>query len=156
MNNKFGLLIAITLAALMAACSPAASQPTEEAPTEEPTIEVTDQPTEAPEVEETSEPADEMPGSEIPHPAVLEAQLALAEHLGVDMADLTLVSAEQVEWTDGCLGLGGAEELCMQALVPGWRVIFSADGTEYEVRTDETGASVRINLGGVAPSAPTE
>src|SRR5687767_7689842 len=96
-NRKFSLLIALGLAALMAACAPVASQPEEEQPT--------DEPTEAPEVEETAEPtepADEMPGGGIPHPAVLEAQAALAEHLSVTMADLTLVSAEQVEWTDGC------------------------------------------------------
>src|SRR5688572_30965157 len=109
MNRKFVLLLVLVFAALMAACSPVASQPTEEPPTAEPTTEVTDQPTEAPEVEETSEPADAM---DIDNPAVLEAQSALAAHLGVDIANVTLVSAEQVEWSDGCLGLGGPAESC--------------------------------------------
>lgn len=148
MKRKFSLVFVGLVAALIVACAPVASQPTEEQPTDEPTTEGTEQPTEAtPDAEDTSEPAEEMPGGEISHPAVLEAQVTLAEHLGVTMADLVLVSAEQVEWNDGCLGLGGPAESCLQVIVPGWRVIFSANGTEYEVRTDETGSNVRINSG---------
>jgi hypothetical protein len=147
MNRKFGLLVGFGLAALMAACAPGAGQqPTEEQPTDEPTAEVTDQPTEAPD-EETAEP-------ESDEGAQQQALEALAAELGIDVSELQLVLAEPVEWTDSCLGLGGPAESCLAAIVPGWRVIVSANGTEYEVRTDETGETVRINLNATDESNP--
>jgi ABC-type glycerol-3-phosphate transport system substrate-binding protein len=75
--------------------------------------------------------------------AVQEAQAWLAEQLNVSVEDVTVVSTEQVEWTDSCLGLGGAAEICAAVITPGWQANFEVDGQEYEVRLDETGASVR-------------
>ncbi|MEK7604610.1 MAG: hypothetical protein AAB442_02340 [Patescibacteria group bacterium] len=46
-------------------------------------------------------------------------------------------------WNDGCLGLGGPAESCLQALVPGFRVEMLAQGKTYLYRTDKTGVVVR-------------
>lgn len=140
--RKFGVLFAIGLAVLLAACSAAAGSQEEEEPqpTEAPTSEVTQQP--------TDEATDEQPnggaegglninGSQ----AAIEA---LAEKLGVSVEEITLVSVEHVEWSDSCLGLGGPDEMCAQAITPGWNVLLEVNGDQYEVHTDETGASVRI------------
>jgi len=54
------------------------------------------------------------------------------------------VSLEAAEFTDSCLGLGGPTEMCLQAITPGWLIMLSAGGTEYEVHADETGQQVRI------------
>ncbi|RPJ40244.1 MAG: hypothetical protein EHM21_14990 [Chloroflexi bacterium] len=69
---------------------------------------------------------------------------ALAQKLGTTVDQVSFVSAEAVEWTDSCLGLGGPAESCLQALTPGYRVTLNVQGTDYEVRTDETGSVVRI------------
>jgi heat shock protein HslJ len=86
---------------------------------------------------ETPAPPDQLPG------AVLEAQNWLAERLSLTVDQLEIVSFEQVDWTDSCLGLGGPAESCLQAITPGYQVIVRAGGQEYEVRTDETGMAIR-------------
>jgi hypothetical protein len=77
-------------------------------------------------------------------PFALAAKAALSQKLGIPQDQVGFVSAEAVEWTDSCLGLGGPAESCLQAVTPGYRVTLSAEGKQYEVRTDETGAVVRI------------
>ena len=72
------------------------------------------------------------------------AAAVLADQLGVAPDAIAVVSAEPTEFSDGCLGLGGPDESCLQAITPGWIVILSADGQEYEVHTDETGTQVRV------------
>jgi hypothetical protein len=79
----------------------------------------------------------------LPPEAVLEAQAWLADQLGVAVSDVEIVTTEQVEWTDSCLGLGGAAESCLTVITPGWQAEFEGNGQPYEVRLDETGATVR-------------
>jgi hypothetical protein len=73
-----------------------------------------------------------------------QAAAWLAGEANVPAADLRLVQAERVEWTDSCFGLGGPAESCLAATTPGWRMVFEAGGQQYEVRTDETGSSFRL------------
>jgi len=40
-------------------------------------------------------------------------------------------------------GLPPAEGSCTQAVTPGWEVVLTVDGAEYELRTDELGLQVR-------------
>ncbi len=68
---------------------------------------------------------------------------ALAAELNVDPLTITLESAEPVEWTDSCLGLGGPAESCLQAITPGFLVKVKQGGTVYEFHTDRTAESVR-------------
>ncbi len=45
----------------------------------------------------------------------------LAQELKVDPLTIALVSAEAVEWSDSCLGLGGPAESCLQrSLLDSW------------------------------------
>lgn len=78
-------------------------------------------------------------------PFVVAAKNALSEQLGVTADQITFVSAEAMDWTDSCLGLGGPAESCLQAITPGYSVMLSALDTSYEVRTNEDGSAVRIN-----------
>jgi hypothetical protein len=77
-------------------------------------------------------------------PFALAAKATLGQKLGIAPDQITFVSADPVEWTDSCLGLGGPAESCMQAVTPGYKVMLSAQGTSFEVHTDEAGSIVRI------------
>ena len=76
-------------------------------------------------------------------PAVLAAMQALAQELGRAPAEMQVVTYQEAEWPDGCLGLGAEVENCTQAVTPGWQVIVVVDQVEYEMRTDELGLLVR-------------
>jgi heat shock protein HslJ len=86
----------------------------------------------------------------LPPEAVLSAQQWLASQLNTAADQVRIVELEQAEWTDSCLGLGRLDESCLQAITPGWRVVFESNGVTYEVRTDETASTVRL-----APSTGT-
>lgn len=77
-------------------------------------------------------------------PAAEAARADLATKLGITASTITIMLVEAKTWNDGCLGLGGPAESCLQALVDGFRVELRAQGKEYVYRTDQTGASVRM------------
>ena len=55
------------------------------------------------------------------------ASLDLAEHLNIDLADITVESAEQVIWRDGSMGCPQPDGFYTQALVNGYRIMLRAD-----------------------------
>lgn len=57
---------------------------------------------------------------------------------------LKVVEAEPHNWTDGCLELAKPEEICTQAIVPGWRVVVSDGMREWAYRTDDSGNLVKL------------
>ncbi|HEX2990917.1 MAG TPA: META domain-containing protein [Anaerolineales bacterium] len=100
---------------------------------------------------ETVVPTESTSSPVLPPEAVLTAQQWLASQLNTAADQIRIVEVEQAEWTDSCLGLGRLDESCLQAITPGWRVVFESNGVTYEVRTDETASAVRL-----APSSGTE
>lgn len=68
----------------------------------------------------------------------------LSQELDLDPEQIEIVSMLPTTWTDSCLGLGGPQESCLQIMTPGWQVILSAQGKQYELHTDEDGNSVRL------------
>ena len=99
---------------------------------------------------ETATPSDGSAAPVLPPEAVLDAQQWLMEQLSVAVEQVRIVDLEQAEWSDSCLGLGRLNESCLQAITPGWRVVFEVNGVTYEVRTNETGDAIRL-----APSEGT-
>lgn len=81
---------------------------------------------------------------DVPPEAVTAAQQWLATQLNVAAEQVQIVEVEQTEWTDSCLGLGRANESCLQAITPGWKAVFEINGQRHEVRTDETGSTIRL------------
>jgi len=81
---------------------------------------------------------------DLPPVAAVKARQAFANELGFKVEDINIVSFEQVEWTDSCLGLGGPAESCALVMVPGWEVELSAEGTSYIAHTDELGEMIRF------------
>ncbi len=167
LRGKSGLVLAVLLTLVLAACSPGEGLPgggtggieTLPAVTEEglPDTGVETTPaTPLPGVTEDAlpgtgaEPTQGAPEDLLPPAAVQEAQRRLSESLNLPVEQLEIVSMEQVEWRDSCLELGGPQEQCAQVITSGWHIILRADGQEYEVRTDELGAQVRW-----APRSPS-
>jgi hypothetical protein len=143
-NYKPFMALFVLLIALLVACGPMPVEPGAGQPAATATPEVTQPPTEL--------PATETPAAESAASAITAAAIAhLAGELGVAEAEIEVVSAEETEFTDSCLGLGQAHESCLQAITPGWLVMLSAQGQVYEARTDETGQQVRL-----APETETE
>jgi heat shock protein HslJ len=87
---------------------------------------------------------------------VLAAQQWLAAQLGVLAKDVKIDNLEQTQWPDSCLGLGRPNESCAQVVTPGWKAVFEVNGNTYEVRTDETGSTIRLAAQGGTPSAHAE
>lgn len=67
-----------------------------------------------------------------------------SREFGVLVARLQIVRTTEQQWPDGCLGLGGANELCTQAIVPGYRVEVSDGVQTWFYRTDARGQIVRL------------
>jgi hypothetical protein len=96
----------------------------------------------------------ETPATDGAADAVIAAAVAqLATELGVAEAEIEVISAEMTEFSDSCLGLGQANESCLQAITPGWVVMLSAGDQEYEVRVDETGQQARVAPGAESAAA---
>ncbi len=77
-------------------------------------------------------------------PAVLAARAYLFASLGLT-ADQTIdvVDVQPVDWPDGCLGIQVPGQMCTQAIVPGYRILFEYAGEQYELHTDQTGDQIR-------------
>ena len=60
-----------------------------------------------------------------------QAKADLSKRLGVDAAQVTVVSSADVTWRDGSLGCPEPDMRYTQALVPGTRTILEVDGKEY-------------------------
>jgi hypothetical protein len=76
--------------------------------------------------------------------SAMEAREALADTLNVSERRITVTKVEAKEWSDGCLGLGGAAEICAAVITPGYRVTMKHATSTYYARTDKTGDVVRI------------
>ena len=82
-------------------------------------------------------------GDQIPE-GVTKAIAILADLLGTSEDAVELVSFEAAEWGDACLGIHTPGIVCAQVITPGYRVILSANSTQYELHTNQSGSSVGI------------
>ena len=82
-------------------------------------------------------------GDALPPDVALNVQNRISELLGVPVENMQIQKVEKKEWSDSCLGLGGADESCAQVITPGWLLAFTINGQEYRYRVDETGTVVR-------------
>jgi len=85
------------------------------------------------------------PGVDINKPkALIAAMRFLSESSGIPISEMRLVSMEQVEWQDSCLGLGRADESCARTIVPGWNIQIESAGQIYELHSDLSGDIIRL------------
>lgn len=82
-------------------------------------------------------------GQDVPPEVVIEAQRVLSQDLNLDVQNIQIQQTEQMDWPNACLGLPNEGETCAQVVTPGWRAVVEANGTRYELRTDDTGDIIR-------------
>lgn len=152
------LSILILSVTLLSACMPSTS--TVSTPTEGGTIPATDTGP-APGPTKAVTPADKtpapvptemvLPTGSAPEPALIATDLtpaqraaiqALSEQHNIAIEQIKLVSTDAETWPDGCLGISFPGMMCTQALVDGFRILLSANGQEYEYRTNLDGSLV--------------
>src|SRR3989344_3261160 len=75
--------------------------------------------------------------------AVEETREFISIFEGIDPAKIKLVSIEETEWPNGCLGLPQDSEMCTQELVPEYKIVLDADGRIMTFRTNKDGSSIR-------------
>jgi len=64
----------------------------------------------------------------------------LAKQIGAEKAESArLVTAEAVTWPNGAIGCPQPGRMYTQALVPGYRVVFEADGRTYAYHASQKG-----------------
>jgi len=126
------VLAALAIVAIVAGCSssgaasPAASLP--------------GRPSLSPDLPPSAPVSNAPVAGEVPE-AVLQAiqqQLAI-DVPGVDLTSATVVTAEAVEWPDGSLGCPELGMMYTQVITPGYQVVISADGVEYDYRATDAG-----------------
>ncbi len=69
----------------------------------------------------------------------------ISRDFGIQPGTFTVVSSKQETWSDGCLGLGEANESCLLALVNGWQVTVQNGDRTLVYRTDASGLQVRLD-----------
>jgi len=78
--------------------------------------------------------------------AVLAAIAALAQLKGIPADQITVAHMEVVEWSDSCLGVETPGLVCLMVITPGYRILLSAGGEQFEVHTNESGSAVRLAI----------
>ncbi len=142
----------IGLSLILAACSANAGAPPPEATLANPPVLGT--PTQAPaEPTYTSTPTSgPMQGtpSAVDQKAAERAAIAnLAKGLGIAENQIAVVSTTELVWPNGCLGVQRLGVMCTLNQGPGFRIILSAKGLQYEVHTNHDGSVV-------APEEPVQ
>ena len=152
-SPRGGAALVLATVALVAACS-AAAQPTPSTPSSPPggatptPSPIAASPTSGrpadlpipPPAFSTVEPSEQPIVGEAPPALVAAVRVDLAGRLATAEAETAqLVRAEAVQWPDGSLGCRVPGELYPQVITPGYWIVLSADGKEYDYRATETG-----------------
>jgi hypothetical protein len=56
-------------------------------------------------------------------------------------ANASLVTVEQVDWPDACLGAAEPDQLCAQVITPGYRIVVERAGGRIEYHTSRVGGA---------------
>ena len=67
----------------------------------------------------------------------------LAENLGLDKSDVSVVSSTDVEFNDACLGVAMPDVMCALVITPGRIIVLEANGIQYEYHTNGDAARIQ-------------
>ena len=137
MQRKIYLCLAsVAVCLLISACTPN--------PAIQPTNPIVTQPELRPVTSPTIPPQPTSEALEVYPPAVWTAIEDLALHLEINPDQVKVISFLKEEWPDSCLGLAAADEMCLQVITPGFRVLLGANGLRFEYHTDQSGGILRV------------
>jgi hypothetical protein len=92
----------------------------------------------------TKNPTSNLPAN-LPQSVKNAVLQAASVRLQLPISQLTITEAQERTWNNGCLELANADELCTEALVPGWRVIVGSANQTLVYHTNQTGFAIRLN-----------
>ena len=127
------LILAMLCSFWLAACASAAAPTQEPADATEPTAELTEPPV----------PTESTTETPVVGPAEEAVIKQLAENLGLEESEISLVSSETTEFSDACLGITMEGVMCAQVITPGRIIVLEANGIQYEYHTSEAGDRVQ-------------
>ena len=136
---RLGWAVLVLLAVVATGCtSSGAASPADSLPT---------RPSWSPDLPPTVPPSTAPVTGEVPEStlAAIRRQAAV-DAPRADLTSATVVLAEAVEWPDGSLGCPVRGVLYTQVITPGYHVVISLDGVEYDYRVSE-GGEVRLCAG---------
>ncbi|MEH2089027.1 hypothetical protein [Nostoc sp.] len=87
---------------------------------------------------------DNIKPNRLPRPVANAVLRDLARRQGVFTRQLQIIDYNQQTWRNGCLELPQADEICTQALVPGWRIVVSNGKENWVYHTNNNGRSLRL------------
>jgi hypothetical protein len=64
---------------------------------------------------------------------------ALGSELQLRLEDIRLVSVEQVDWPNSCMGVERKGVMCLDVITPGYLLVFETTSGTYEVHTNIDG-----------------
>ncbi|MEH2113887.1 hypothetical protein [Nostoc sp.] len=68
----------------------------------------------------------------------------LARRQGISTIKLQIIDYNQQTWRNGCLELPQPDEICTQALIPGWQIVVSNGKQNWIYHTNNNGRSLRL------------
>ena len=80
----------------------------------------------------------------LPRPVANAVLQDLGRRQGISTRQVQIIDYNQQTWRNGCLELPQPDELCTQALVPGWRLVVSNDKQNWIYHTNSNGRSLRL------------
>jgi hypothetical protein len=96
-------------------------------------------------------PAEVAPPSQAEPPAgagpaaIADAAVQFAAgELGVEAGSIQVISVDAVDWNNSCLGAAQPDEMCLEVITPGYRVLLDVDGKEVAVHTNQAGTYMRL------------
>lgn len=114
------LMTLVVIMFVLAACAPVASDATRSVPPLPPT--------------NTAQPA----------PAyALPAQAHLAQALGAPLEHVVIKEIQPTQWPNSCLGVIRTDDVCLEVITPGYRIVFNTPQGDYTYHTDQTGQKFR-------------
>jgi hypothetical protein len=130
--NRLAIAFAI-LALLLAACAGGAGDPTET------DADATDTRRPDPETPEMTTPHDGGTNGGVPQQMLDDVIDQASNEIGVPVDEITVVTAEEVTWSDGSIGCPEPGMVYTQALVPGYRVVLDVAGDEINFHAAQDG-----------------
>jgi predicted small lipoprotein YifL len=84
------------------------------------------------------------PGGAVNYPEMVKRAVAqLAKDKNIPEAQIAVVAYEYTEWPDSSLGCPKPGQAYLTVITPGYRVILSAAGQQYEYHTNEKNMAIR-------------
>lgn len=68
----------------------------------------------------------------------------ISQQTKIPANQLKITQYDHQTWSNGCLGLSKAGEMCTQALVEGWRVVVAGNKRTWVYRSNRTGQILRL------------